>query len=318
LTVAELLSRNGHSVTVFDANPAAGGVMRYGIPTFKLNHTICDEKAELLEALGVKFKFNKKVGVDLTVEDLLAQGFETVFLGVGAGISAELKIPGIDLQGVYSATPFLIRANVKEAIRPASLGELPDLGERVAVIGGGNTAIDCLRTAVRLGSKEVTCIYRRTEAEMPGDLKNRTLAIEEGVEFRWLTQPIEILGNEEGAVAGLRCIEMELGEPDDTGRRRPVPIEGSEFVLDVNSVVLALGYWPDTLIGDNTPDLKTHDWGLITINEATGATSLENVFAGGDDVVGPDLVVTAVAQGRVAAAGMHAYMMNQNCSETEG
>ncbi len=311
LTVAELLARQGHAVTVFDANPAAGGVMRYGIPTFKLNHIVCDQKAELLETLGVEFVFETRVGEDPSISDLLSQGYETVFLGVGAGVSAELKIPGVELQGVYHATPFLIRANVKESVRPASLGELPDIGDRVAVIGGGNTAIDCLRTAVRLGAKEATCIYRRTEAEMPGDQKNLTLATEEGVEFRWLTQPIEILGNDERHVVGLKCIQMELGEPDESGRRRPVPVEGSEFLLYVDSVVLALGYWPDPLIGDSTPELDTHDWGLIAIDETTGVTSLENVFAGGDDVVGPDLVVTAVKQGRAAAEGMHAYMMGQ-------
>jgi glutamate synthase (NADPH/NADH) small chain len=182
----------------------------------------------------------------------------------------------------------------------------------VGVIGGGNTAMDCLRTAVRLGAEEATCVYRRTDAEMPGNLKDRTLAFEEGVDFRFLTQPIEILGNDEGKVAGLKCLQMELGEPDDSGRRRPVPIEDSEFLLDVDTVILALGYWPDPLISDTTPDLETHDWGLIAVDEATGVTSLKNVFAGGDDVVGPDLVVTAVRQGRIAAEGMHAYMMGSN------
>lgn len=310
LTVAELLARKGHSVTIFDANPMAGGVMRYGIPTFKMNHALCDEKAELLAELGVEFVFETVVGKDIHVDDLFEQGYETVFLGVGAGVAAEFKVKGADLVGVYHATPFLIRANVAPSQCPAGLQGSPQVGERVAVIGGGDTAMDCLRTSVRLGSKEVTCVYRRTESEMPGNVKDRALAKEEGVDFRWLTQPIEILGGENGHVVGLKCLQMELGEPDESGRRRPVPVEGSEFTLDVDTVILALGYWPDPLIGDNTPGLETHNWGLISIDEATGVTSRENVFAGGDGVVGADLVVTAVAQGRVAADAMHAYMLS--------
>jgi len=311
LTVAELLARKGHSVTVYDAWPRAGGIMRYGIPRFKMSHTICDDKAELLEKLGVEFVFETTVGRDLSVDDLQEQGFETVFLGVGAGVSVELKIPGADLQGVYNATPFLIRANVDEAMRPPELKEAPVVGERVAVIGGGDTAMDCLRTSVRLGAKEVTCVYRRTEAEMPGNEKDRKLAKEEGVDFRWLTQPIQLAGDEGGRVKTMTCLQMELGEPDHSGRRRPVPVEGSEFTLEVDSVILALGYQPDTLVADTTPGLETQNWGLIEIDEETGVTSRENVFAGGDAVVGPDLIVTAVAQGRAAAEAMHAYMMKR-------
>jgi glutamate synthase (NADPH/NADH) small chain len=309
LTVAELLARKGHGVTVYDALPRAGGIMRYGIPTFKMNHEICDEKAELLERLGVEFVFDTKVGRDLSIDDLQEQGFETIFLGVGAGVSTELKIPGAGLRGVYNATPFLIRANVDDAVRPPELKEPAVVGERVAVIGGGDTAMDCLRTSVRLGAKEVTCVYRRTEAEMPGNEKDRALAREEGVDFKWLTQPVQLVGDEDGRVTAMNCLQMELGEPDNSGRRRPVPIEGSEFTLAVDTVILALGYQPDPLIGDTTPGLETHDWGLITIDEETGVTSRENIFAGGDVVVGPDLVVTAVAHGRAAAEAMHAYMM---------
>ena len=309
LTVAELLARKGHGVTLYDAWPRAGGIMRYGIPRFKMNHKICDDKAELLEKLGIEFVFDTRVGSDLTVDDLQEQGFETIFLGVGAGMSTELKIPGADLQGVYHATPFLIRANVDEALRPHELKEPAVVGERVAVIGGGDTAMDCLRTSVRLGAREVTCVYRRTEAEMPGNEKDRALAREEGVNFRWLTQPVQLSGDEDGHVTAMKCLRMELGEPDASGRRRPVPIEGSEFALVVDTVILALGYVPDPLIGDTTPGLETHGWGLIAVDEETGVTSRENVFAGGDAVVGPDLVVTAVAQGRAAAEAMHAYMM---------
>jgi len=309
LTVAELLARKGHSVTVYDAWPSAGGIMRYGIPTFKMNHEICDDKAELLGKLGIEFVFDTTVGRDLSVDDLQEQGFETIFLGVGAGVSTELKVPGADLQGVYNATPFLIRANVDEALRPPELKEPALAGERVAVIGGGDTAMDCLRTSVRLGASEVTCVYRRTEAEMPGNEKDRALAREEGVDFKWLTQPVRLVGDEDGRVTAMECLQMELGEPDSSGRRRPVPMEGSEFTLDVNTVILALGYQADSLISDTTPGLETRKWGLLAIDEETGVTSRENVFAGGDAVVGPDLVVTAVAQGRAAAEAMHAYMM---------
>jgi glutamate synthase (NADPH/NADH) small chain len=310
LTVAELLARKGHSVTIYDANPMAGGVMRYGIPTFKMSHTLCDEKAKLIADLGVEFVFETVVGKNLHVDDLFEQGFETVFLGVGAGVAAEFRVKGADLEGVCHATPFLIRANVAQTQRPPELQGPAQVGERVAVIGGGDTAMDCLRTSVRLGSKQVTCVYRRTESEMPGNVKDRALAKEEGIDFRWLTQPIEILGSDDGHVVGLKCLQMELGEPDASGRRRPVPIDGSEFTLDVDTVILALGYWPDPLIGGSTPGLETHDWGLISIDEATGVTSRENVFAGGDGVVGADLVVTAVAQGRIAAEAMHVYMLS--------
>jgi glutamate synthase (NADPH/NADH) small chain len=312
LTAAELLALKGHSVTVFDLWPAGGGIMRYGIPKFKMDHKLSDDKVEYLRSLGVEFRFNTKVGEEITVDDLLDQGFKSVFLGVGAGVGAKLEAPGIELKGVYEATPFLIRANVDDELRPPALKDPPHVGDRVAVIGGGDTAMDCVRTAARLGAKEVTCVYRRTEAEMPGNEKDRTLAREEGVQFRWLTQPVTMLGDEDGQLTELECMEMQLGEPDQSGRRRSVPTGKAPFTLPVDTVILALGYWPDPLVGKSTPGLATHDWGLITIDEATGATSRPNVFAGGDAVVGPDLVVTAVAQARVAAEAMHVYMMDQN------
>ncbi|RME45750.1 MAG: NADPH-dependent glutamate synthase [Chloroflexi bacterium] len=317
LTVAELLAKKGHSVTIFDAWPTPGGILRYGIPKFKMDHALVDQKAEYLEKLGVEFVFNTWIGKDITVDELFEQGYEAVFLGVGAGVGAELKVPGIDLKGIYKATPFLVRANVDPDKRPPDLKDPPEVGERVAVIGGGDTAMDCVRTAVRLGAKEVVCVYRRTEAEMPGNERDRTFAKEEGVQFRWLTQPIRFIGDESGHVVAMECIKMELGEPDESGRRRPVPIEGSNFTMPVDTVVLALGYWPDPLIGETTPGLETHDWGLITIDEDTGSTTREGVFAGGDDVLGPDLVVTAVAQGRTAAQAMHEYLMQREKTPEE-
>jgi glutamate synthase (NADPH/NADH) small chain len=309
ITVAEDLAKKGHAVTVFDTWPAPGGVMRYGIPQFKMDHHVVDDKIDYLKALGVEFRFNTTIGKDIGIDELVEQGYETVFLGVGAGVGVEFKVPGADLDGVYSATPFLIRGNVDEEKRPQDLKKPPVVGNRVAVIGGGDTAMDCVRTSVRLGAAEVICVYRRTEVEMPGNERDRQFAKEEGVEFHWLTQPVRLIGDDEGRVAAMECIRMELGEPDDSGRRRPLPIEGSEFTMEVDTVISALGYWPDPLLGEKTQDLATHDWGLITIDEETGATSRRNVFAGGDDVLGPNLVVTAVAQAKVAAKAMHEYLM---------
>lgn len=311
LTVAEQLAKKGHDVTVFDMWPASGGIMRYGIPSFKMNHEVVDDKTDHLRALGVEFVFNTTIGKDIGVEDLIQQGYESVFLGVGAGVGVDFKVEGADLKGVYKATPFLVQANVAAANKPQELQGLPEIGSRVAVIGGGDTAMDCVRTSVRLGARQVLCVYRRTEAEMPGNERDRQFAKEEGVEFHWLTQPLRFIGDDRGRVVAMECMRMELGEPDESGRRRPVPIEGSQFTMEVDTVISALGYWPDPLLGESTPDLATHDWGLITIDEETGATSRDNIFAGGDDVLGPMLVVTAVAQAKVAAQSMHEYMMGE-------
>ncbi len=312
LTVAQILAHFGHSVTVFDAWPSGGGILRYGIPKFKMDHRIVDELIAHTERLGVEFVYSTRIGEGLTVDDLLEGGYEAVFLGVGAGVAADPKIPGCDLEGVYSATPFLIRANVDGELRPRELAEPPEVGKRVVVIGGGDTAMDCLRTSVRLGAESVSCVYRRTEAEMPGNERDRALAREEGVGFEWLTQPVRFLDDGNGHVVSMECQRMELGEPDESGRRRPIPIEGSEFLMAVDTVVLALGYWPDSRIGETTPDLETRDWGLIEIDEETGATSRPGVFAGGDAVVGPDLVVTAVAHGRRAAKAIHRFLVGSH------
>jgi len=311
LTVAMLLARKGHAVTVFDAWPDSGGLLRYGIPKFKMDHEIVDDLTDYLEALGVEFVFDTVVGQAMTIEQLIEQGFASVFLGVGAGLGVQFEIPGADLAGVYKATPFLVRANVEEDRKPPDLAGLPKIGRRVAVIGGGDTAMDCVRTSVRLGAEQVMCVYRRTEAEMPGNERDRTFAKEEGVEFHWLTQPVRFVGNDAGHVSGMECIRMELGDPDDSGRRRPVPVDGSEFTMDVDTVISALGYWPDPLLGEKTDGLETHDWGLITTDEETGATTRDGVYAGGDDVLGPKLVVTAIAQARQAAEAMHEYLMNK-------
>jgi glutamate synthase (NADPH/NADH) small chain len=311
LTAAMILARRGHDVTVFDCWPASGGILRYGIPRFKMAHAVVDDLTDYVSALGVEFEYCTTIGRDRSVDELLGQGYEAVFLGVGAGVGAVFDIPGAGLSGVYSATPFLIQANVPDDQKPSELKGVPEIGPRVAVIGGGDTAMDCVRTAVRLGAERVLCVYRRTEAEMPGNVRDRAFAREEGVEFHWLTQPVRIIGDEHERVRAMQCIRMELGEPDASGRRRPVPIPGTEFAIDIDTVVSALGYWPDPLIGEATPGLGTHEWGLIDTDEATGATTRDGVFAGGDDVLGPKLVVTAVAQALTAAEAMHEYLMEK-------
>jgi glutamate synthase (NADPH/NADH) small chain len=308
MTVAERLAQCGHEVTVFDSWPASGGILRYGIPQFKMAHGVVDDLTEYLVALGVTFRYGITVGKDVTLDALRAEGFDAFFLGVGAGVGADCTIPGADLVGVFDATPFLVQANVAEPKKPASLAGLPAVGETVGVIGGGDTAMDCVRTAVRLGARRVICVYRRTEEEMPGNVRDRAFAREEGVEFHWLTQPIRFLDDGSGRVRGMECVRMKLGEPDASGRPRPVPIEGSGFTMDADTVISALGYWPDPLMGESVAGLETHDYGLITADQETGGTSVSDVFAGGDDVLGPNLVVNAVAQGRRAAAAIDAYL----------
>jgi glutamate synthase (NADPH/NADH) small chain len=203
-----------------------------------------------------------------------------------------------------------MRCNVEFDLLPVELREEAPAGKRVAVIGGGDTASDCLRTALRMGAKEVVCLYRRTEKEMPGGRHDRELAREEGAVYHFLTQPVRFIAGEDGRLAQIECIKMELGEPDAKGRRKPVPVEGSNFIFEADTVVLALGYWPDPVIGETTPELKTHKWGLIVANPETGATTRPGVYAGGDDVTGPDLVVTAMVAGRKAAGAIDAYLKN--------
>jgi glutamate synthase (NADPH/NADH) small chain len=307
LTVAEDLIKKGHEATVFEAWPEAGGVLIYGIPSFKLDKRVVLNKIRDLEDAGVRFVTRTRIGKDISVNDLLQQ-FDAVFLGTGAGVEASMKIAGEDLDMVYSATDFLIRANVPQYMLPDDRQLIPAVGRRVAVIGGGDTAVDCARTAVRLGAEEVTIVYRRTEAEMPGNKSERKTCLEEGVRINYLQAPVEFIGDARAKITAMKVIEMELGEPDASGRRRPVPIEGSEFIMDIDTVVLAVGYWPDPFIGENTPDLETHKWGLITADEEVGATSRKGVFAAGDNVHGPDLVITAIATAHKAAESIQTYL----------
>ena len=313
LAVAEKLMERGHEVTIFDSKPAPGGLLLYGIPNFKLPKYVVWDKWIDLEKAGVKFVGNTYIGRDKTVEQLLADGFEAVFLGVGAGIDAKMeKTPGTDLPGVFESTDFLIRGNVDAKYLPADSCESLKVGKRVVVIGGGDTASDCLRTALRMGADEVTCLYRRTENEMPGGKKDRQMAVEEGAKYRYLTQPVKFIAGEDGNLAAVECIEMKLGEPDDSGRRRPVPVEGSNFSVPADTAILALGYWPDPIIGETTPELETHNWGLIkVVDEETGATTREGVFSGGDCVTGPKIVGDAMAAGIKSAKAIHEYLISK-------
>ena len=309
LSCGDYLLQKGHEVTFFDSKPAPGGLLVYGIPNFKLSKDVFFERWEDLVKLGAKFVGNTYVGQDITIDEILEQGFDAMFVGVGAGIDAPMNIEGEDLPGVYEATDFLIRGNVSGDNLPKDKEPLPDLGNDVVVIGGGDTASDCLRTSLRRGVKNVTCLYRRTEAEMPGSAKDRKLAKQEGAKYKFLHQPVKFIAGEDGKLAAVECIEMKLGEPDDSGRRRPVPIEGSNFSVPATTAVKALGYWPDEIIGKTTPNYDVDKWGLTKVTDKeTGQTSRENIFAGGDGVTGPDLVVTAMVAGKKSAIAIDKYL----------
>ena len=311
LACTEQLIQKGHSVTVFEAKPAPGGLLVYGIQPFKIPKEIVFCRVNDMEEAGAEFVFNAYIGKDKTVDDLFKEGYEAVFIGVGSEVDAPMEVPGEDLPGVYKATEFLARCNVPPELLPEPWRTRPEVGKKVAVIGGGDTASDCLRTALRMGADEVACLYRRTIKEMPGGVKDRELALEEGAHYHFLTQPVRFIADEKGHLAQIECIKMQLGEPDAKGRRRPVPVEGSNFIVEADTAVLALGYWPDPVIGETTPGLNTHKYGLIIVDHETGATSRPGVYAGGDDVTGPDLVVTATVAGRKAAAAIDQYLRTQ-------
>jgi glutamate synthase (NADPH/NADH) small chain len=314
LAVAEEMTKLGHLVTVFESLPVAGGVMVYGIPSFKLKKNVLADKVKYLEEIGVKFACNTTIGKTKTIEDLKNEGYQAIFLGTGAWTPTKLNTPGEDLKGVYMATEYLIRGNLPPENLPEGMKEKPEIGKHIAIIGGGDTAMDCVRTARRLqiqsGLKDGTVIdyYRRTEKEMPGKAEERTNATEEGVEFEFLVAPVKFIGDEDGHVRQMECIRMQLGEPDASGRRKPVPVEGSNFVVPADVVICALGYGADRLIEKTTPGLKADKWGQFVADKRTGATSLPGVYAGGDNVTGADLVVTAMAAGRRAADAMHEYL----------
>lgn len=310
LTAAEELARRGHEVKVFEAWPKPGGVLRYGIPTFKMDKRHVDEQVEYLRRLGVQFAFNVRVGDDISIDELFAQGFHAVFLGHGAAQGGRLNAPGEDLHGIHMATDFLVHANLPPRDLPHQLRQPIHLGRRVVVVGGGDTAMDCVRTALRGGAQEVVCAYRRTEAEMGGREEERHNADEEGVRFHYLAAPIRFIGDDGGRVRAIHFQRMRLGELDDSGRPRPVPIPGAEFELEADTVVVAIGYGVDKRLFETTAGLEATDWGTVAAGE-DGRTSRPGLFAAGDNVRGADLVVTALADAKRAAAAIDRYLRDE-------
>lgn len=308
LACAEQLVRSGHWVTIFDARPAPGGLLTYGIPNFKLPKKVVFDLWDDLLRAGVTFVGNTYIGPRITVEKLFAGGYDAVFLGLGTTVDMSLGIPGENLPGVYKATDFLVRANVDMELLPHDMLTPPEIGDRVAVIGGGDTASDCLRTALRMGAKEVFCLYRRSEAEMPGGHKDRAMAVEEGAKYHFLTQPVRFIAGADGKLAQIECVRTALGEPDDSGRRKFSILEGSNFIVNADTAIMAIGYKPDPIISSTTPGIQTRSGGLLLADERTGATHRKGVFTGGDVVTGPHLVVTAMVAGRKAAAAIDRYL----------
>lgn len=310
LTCAGDLAKKGYDVTVFEALHLAGGVLVYGIPEFRLPKSIVQKEVDTLKALGVKVETNMVIGRVISIDELMDEyGFESVFIGSGAGLPRFMGIPGENLCGVYSANEFLTRTNLMKAYKDDSTTPIMH-AKKVAIVGGGNVAMDAARCAKRLGAEEVYIVYRRSEEELPARKEEVEHAKEEGIIFKLLNNPVEILGNEDEFVTGMKCIRMELGEPDASGRRRPVAVEGSEFVLDVDAVVISIGTSPNPLIKATTKGLETQKWGGIIADE-NGLTSREGVFAGGDAVTGAATVILAMGAGKTAAAAIDEYIQNK-------
>lgn len=307
ITCAGDLAKEGYDVTIFEALHEPGGVLVYGIPEFRLpKEKVVKPEIENLKRLGVKIETDVIVGRTVTIDSLLnEEGFHAVFIGSGAGLPIFMGIPGENLNGVFSANEFLTRNNLMKAYREDYDTPIK-VGKKVVVVGGGNVAMDAARTALRLGA-DVTIVYRRTEKELPARVEEVHHAKEEGVKFEFLTNPVEILGNENGWVRGIRCIRMELGEPDASGRRRPIPIEGSEFEFEADTVIMALGTSPNPLIASTTKGLEVNKKGCIVVDE-NGQTTREGVFAGGDAVTGAATVILAMGAGKVAARGIDKYI----------
>jgi glutamate synthase (NADPH/NADH) small chain len=311
LTVAGDLILRGHEVVIFEALHLAGGVLVYGIPEFRLPKAIVQAEVDYLKKLGVQIEVNCVVGKSITVDELLEEeGFHAVFLGLGAGLPLFMNIPGENLCGIYSANEYLTRSNLMKAYRFPEYDTPIARGKRVCVLGAGNVAMDAARTALRMGAEEVTIVYRRSRAEMPARIEEIHHGEEEGIKFQLLTAPIRYLGTDTGWVKGMECIRMELGEPDESGRRRPVPIKGSEFIIDCDMVIVAIGTGANPLVPQSTKGLATNKWGYIIADEETGLTSKKGVYAGGDIVTGAATVILAMGAGRKAARAMHQYLMN--------
>lgn len=315
LTCAGDLAKKGYKVTIFEALHTAGGVLVYGIPEFRLPKSIVAKEVDTLKALGVDIETNVVIGKTLTVDELFDMGYEAVFIGSGAGLPNFMGIPGESLKGIYSANEFLTRSNLMKAYKDDPVTPIMK-GGKVAIIGGGNVAMDAARTALRLGADKVYVVYRRSMEELPARKEEVEHAMEEGIDFRLLNNPVEILGynnpdnprdEKNGFVTGMKCIKMELGEPDAKGRRRPIPIEGSEFILDVDTVVVSIGTSPNPLIKSTTKGLEVNERGGIIINE-DGLTTRDCVYAGGDAVTGAATVISAMGAGKHAAKAIDEYL----------
>jgi len=312
LTVAGELAKLGHTVTIFEALHEPGGVLIYGIPEFRLPKAIVKAEVDYLRALGVSVECDMVIGKTVTVDELLEMGFQAVFIGTGAGLPQFMRIPGESLNGVYSANEFLTRNNLMRSYQFPAYDTPLLRGKRVATVGGGNVAMDSARTALRLGAEKSYIIYRRSRAEMPARIDEIEHGEEEGLELHLLTLPLKILGDDRDYVRGLVCQRMELGEPDDSGRRRPVPIPGSEFEMPMDVVVIAIGNNPNPLIPQTTPGLAVQKWGGIIADEKTGKTSRDRLYAGGDIVTGAATVILAMGAGKNAAYAIHKELTGED------
>ena len=310
LTCAGDLARMGHEVTIFEALNAPGGVLTYGIPEFRLPKAVVMREVDYIKRLGVKILLDQVIGASLTVQEIFDQGFEAVFIGIGAGLPMFMDIPGENLNGVYSANEYLTRSNLMKAYLFPEYDTPIKKGNKVAVIGGGNVALDSARTALRLGAEEVSIVYRRSRKEMPARAEEIAHTAEEGILFKFLTLPTRILG-EDNWVVGMECLEMELGEPDESGRRRPIPIKGSEFELEVDLVVMAIGTRANPLLPSSFPELELNKWGYIAADLETGQTCLTRVFAGGDIVTGSATVIEAMGAGKHSARAIHRLLTGE-------
>jgi len=308
LTAAADLAKLGHAVTIFEALHVAGGVLMYGIPEFRMPKHVVQAEVDYVRSLGVDIRLDSVVGKIMTVDEILGDGYEAVFLGTGAGLPMFLNIPGENLNGIYSANEFLTRTNLMKAYLFPEYDTPLRMGRRVAVIGGGNVAMDSARCALRMGAAQVYIVYRRSEAEMPARLEEVENAKEEGIIFKLLTNPTQFFGDGRGSVAVMECIEMELGEPDESGRRRPIPKRGSEFALAVDTVIVALGTTPNPLVPTTTDGLQVTRRGTVVADEETGMTTKPGVWAGGDVVTGAATVISAMGAGKRAAASIDSYL----------
>ncbi len=308
LTAAGELACMGYDVTIMEALHDPGGVLAYGIPPFRLPRTILNREIDYVRSLGVTIETNAIVGKLYTLRELLNEGYDAVFVGTGAGLPQFMKIPGENLNGVYSANEYLTRINLMKAYKYPEYPTPVRVGKKVAVIGAGNVAMDAARCSLRMGAEEVSIVYRRSRAEMPARAEEIENAEEEGVKMDLLTAPIRFIGDDEGFLKAMECIRMELGEPDSSGRRRPVPMEGSNYIQEVDTAVIAIGQSPNPVVRQSEPDLQTTKWGGIITDEETGLTSIPGIYAGGDAVTGAATVITAMGAGKKAARAIDAYV----------